>query len=158
MQRSLLSLAAAIAALAAAPASRVERRLYVADTTGVSLYDIDRDHRLLRRIALPDSGEYKGIAASTPLGRLYITSNTRDQLIAVDLATEKEVWRRTLGSYADSPAITPDGKTLYVRSATRTAGGRSTRRAARSRPRSMWGAASSTMSIASRTSGLTTPG
>lgn len=93
----------------------VERRLYVADDRGgVRVYDIDRGHQLLRTIEIPNSGVYKGIAASVSLGRLYLTSNKPDTLICLDLATDREVWRKTLGSYADSPDITPDGKTLYV--------------------------------------------
>jgi len=94
---------------------RVERRLYVADDAGaVRVYDIDRGHQLARTIAVSNSGVYKGIAASVSLGRLYLTSNAPDTLICLDLASDREVWRKTLGSYADSPDITPDGKTLYV--------------------------------------------
>lgn len=93
----------------------VERLLYVAeDQGGVRVYDIDRGHQLVRTIAVPNSGVYKGIAASVSLGRLYLTSNAPDTLICLDLASDREVWRKTLGSYADSPDITPDGKTLYV--------------------------------------------
>jgi DNA-binding beta-propeller fold protein YncE len=103
----------ALALLPAAP-STVERRLYVADASGLSVYDIDHGHRLLRKIEIPGSGDYKGITASASLGRLYITSHAADELIALDLVTEKEVWRKRLGRYADSPAITPDGRTLYV--------------------------------------------
>ena len=93
-------------------AAAVERRLYVADDGGgVRVYDIDRGHQFVRTIAVPNSGVYKGIAASVSLGRLYLTSNAPDTLICLDLATDREVWRKTLGSYADSPDITPDGKT-----------------------------------------------
>jgi DNA-binding beta-propeller fold protein YncE len=93
----------------------LQRRLYVADRSGgLSVYDIDHGHKLLRRIEVPDSGSYKGIAASVPLGRLYITSNLRDELISIDLETEKVVWRKSHGDYPDSLAITPDGRTLYV--------------------------------------------
>ncbi len=108
----ILFAAIALPALVAAP---VERRLYVAeDRGGVSVYDIDRGHQFIRRIDVPNSGAYKGIAASASLGRLYLTSNAPDTLICLDLATDREIWRKTLGTYADSPAITPDGRTLYV--------------------------------------------
>jgi DNA-binding beta-propeller fold protein YncE len=93
---------------------RLERRLYVADDVGLSVYDIDDGHRRLRRIEVPESGSYKGIAASIALGRLYITSNLKDELISIDLATEKVVWRKSHGDYPDSLAITPDGRRLYV--------------------------------------------
>ncbi len=51
-----------------------QRRLYVTDKSGISVYDIDHGHRLLKKIDVPDSGDYKGIAASVQLGKLYVTS------------------------------------------------------------------------------------
>ena len=92
----------------------VERRLYVADKSGLSVYDIDHGHKFVRKIELPDSGDYKGICASPALGKLYITSNTRDELICLDLSSETISWRKAFGKYADSMAITPDGKTIYL--------------------------------------------
>jgi DNA-binding beta-propeller fold protein YncE len=92
----------------------VERRLYVTDRSGISVYDIDHGHTLLRKIAVPDSGDYKGIAASPQLGRLYVTSHTRDELICLDLSSDSVVWRKKLGKYADSLWTTPDGKRLYL--------------------------------------------
>src|SRR5258707_1280348 len=93
----------------------VERLLYVADRSGVSVYDINNSHKLLRKIDVSDSGDYKGISASPQLGKLYLTSYKKDELICIDLATEKIDWRRHYSDgYADSPAITPDGKTLYL--------------------------------------------
>ena len=93
---------------------QVERRLYVTDRSGISVYDIDHGHKLLHRIDVPDSGDYKGIAASAPLGKLYVTSYKKDDLICIDLNTEKIVWRKHLGNYADSMAMTPDGKRMYL--------------------------------------------
>src|SRR5690242_17554582 len=61
----------------------VERRLYVTDKTGISVYDIDDGHKLLHRIEVPDSGDYKGIAASAQLGKLYVTSYKKDELICL---------------------------------------------------------------------------
>ena len=93
----------------------VERLLYVTDNSGISVYDIADGHQLLRKIDLPGTGVYKGISASPQLGKLYVTSYRRDELVCVDLATEKIEWRRHYADgYADSQAITPDGKTLYV--------------------------------------------
>jgi DNA-binding beta-propeller fold protein YncE len=104
-----------VLALPLLSAEVTERRLYVAtDRVGVNVFDIDHGHSKLRTIPITNPGIFKGIAASASLGRLYITSNAPDALICIDLATETEVWRKTLGNYADSPAITPDGKTLYV--------------------------------------------
>jgi len=97
----------------AAPA-QWERRLYVADQSGLSLYNIDDEHKLLRKIEVPGAGEFRGLCASAPLGRLYVTANLRDELICLDLIQETVVWRRKYGSYADSPALTPDGRALYL--------------------------------------------
>ncbi|MGH9548391.1 MAG: hypothetical protein ACRD3W_03410, partial [Terriglobales bacterium] len=49
-----------------------QRRLYVTDKSGISVYDIDHGHRLLKKIDVPYSGDYKGIAASVQLGKLYV--------------------------------------------------------------------------------------
>ncbi len=93
----------------------IERLLYITDKTGVSIYDINDGHKLLRSFDVPDTAAYKGISASVSLGKLYLTSNLKDELVCIDLATDKVDWRRHYeGGYADSQAITPDGKTLYV--------------------------------------------
>jgi DNA-binding beta-propeller fold protein YncE len=94
--------------------AQVERRLYVTDASGVSVYDIDHGHALLRKIAIPNSGDYKGIGASALLGRLYVTSHRGDELIAIDLATDSVVWRKNVGKYADSFWVTPDGKRIWM--------------------------------------------
>lgn len=110
----MLATLLALSLLPAATSGKLERRLYVSDKTGVSIYDIDHGHKLLRRIDLPGTGAYKGIGASVPLGLLYLTSNVADDLLAVDLATEKVVWSKNLGKYADSFFLTPDGQKLWV--------------------------------------------
>src|SRR4051812_10830605 len=91
-----------------------QRRLYITDKSGISVYDIDHGHQLLKKIDVPDSGDYKGIAASVQLGKLYVTSYKKDDLICLDLNTDKVDWRKHLGAYADSMQITPDGKRMYV--------------------------------------------
>ena len=102
-----------LAALTMAAAG-VERRLYVTDSSGISVYDIDNGHKLLRKIELPGSGDYKGIAASPQLGKLYVTSFKGDVMICIDLLTDAVVWKKKYGRYADSMAITPDGQTIYL--------------------------------------------
>ena len=78
----------------------IERRLYIAnDKGGVGVYDIDHGHALIRTIPIANPGVYKGIAVSVSLGRLYLTAVPPDTLICVDLATEKELWRKTLGQW-----------------------------------------------------------
>src|SRR5580765_8602709 len=72
----------------------LERLLYVTDRSGISVYDINDSHRLLRKIEVPETGDYKGIAASVQLGKLYLTSYKKDELVCLDLATDKILWRR----------------------------------------------------------------
>src|SRR5262249_48601920 len=60
------------------------------------------------------TGDYKGIAASPQLGKLYVTSFKGDQLICIDLTNDAVVWKKKYGAYADSMQITPDGKTMYL--------------------------------------------
>src|SRR4051794_15376839 len=87
--------------------NEIERLLYVTNKTGVSIYDINDNHRLLRSFDVPDTAEYKGISASVSLGKLYLTSNLKDDLLCIDLDTDKIDWRRHYeGGYADSQAIT----------------------------------------------------
>ncbi|MGH9311171.1 MAG: YncE family protein [Vicinamibacterales bacterium] len=85
---------------------------------GILVYDMDQGHRLLRRIPTFTLGpgerpeNIKGIAANAQTGRLYITTPRR--VVAFDLASEKIVWNRTYEGGADRPALSPDGKILYV--------------------------------------------
>jgi DNA-binding beta-propeller fold protein YncE len=93
----------------------IERLLYITGKTGIGIYDINDNHKLLRKIDVPDTADYKGISASVSLGKLYLTSNLKDELLCIDLKSDQIDWRRHYeGGYADSQAITPDGKMLYV--------------------------------------------
>jgi DNA-binding beta-propeller fold protein YncE len=107
-----------LAALVGGPILRaappLERRLYVTEASGVSVYDIDNGHAFVRRIEIPASGAYKGIAASPRLGRLYVTSNRGDELVCLNLATDAVIWRKNVGPYADSHWVTPDGMRIYM--------------------------------------------
>ena len=81
---------------------RVRRR------SAILVYDIDHDHRFVRRIptfAVP-AGEapenVKGIAASAKTRRVYVTTHKR--LACFDLVTDRMVWSR---EYAGR--LRPDG-------------------------------------------------
>src|SRR4249919_4192329 len=71
----------------------LERLLYVTDRSGVSVYDINDSHKLLRKIDVPDTGDYKGISASVQLGKLYLTSYLKDELLCLDLNSDQIDWR-----------------------------------------------------------------
>ncbi|MEO7144789.1 MAG: hypothetical protein ABI165_14920 [Bryobacteraceae bacterium] len=109
---AVLGFAAGISA--APPAHKLQRLLYVTDRTGISVYDIDAGHKFVRKIDVPGTGDYKGIAVSPQLDRLFVTSYFHDELVSIDLSNDKIVWREHLGKYADSMMITPDGKRLYL--------------------------------------------
>ena len=106
--------AAAVTTSGATRPTALERRLYVTNASSISVYDIDHGHTLIREIAVPNAGDYKGIGASVQLGRLYVTSHRGDELIAIDLATDSIVWRKNFGKYADSFWVTPDGRRIYL--------------------------------------------
>ncbi len=85
---------------------------------GILVYDMNQGHRLVRRIPTFHLGpgeapeNIKGIAANAQTGRLYITTPRR--VVAFDLLTDKPVWNRTYEGGADRPALSPDGRILYV--------------------------------------------
>ena len=92
-----------------------DRFLYVAEDQGwVYIYDINNDHKLVRKFEVPGTGEFKGICADPIRGKLYLSSYVNDQLVCVDLKTEKIDWTLYIPGYPDSPAITPDGKYIYM--------------------------------------------
>jgi DNA-binding beta-propeller fold protein YncE len=102
----------------------VARYLYVFRTAAVDIYDIDRGHERVRSLKLPTGiNRIWGAVAHAESRRLYISYHGRDAqrrfetgLLAYDLVTEKVLWKRLYEPFVDSPAITPDGKTIYLAS------------------------------------------
>jgi hypothetical protein len=106
----------------------VRRRLYVAAPGirnyleygghGVLIFDIDHDHRLIKRIAtqgLDAKGvplNVKGICACPQTQRLYIS--TIKQLMCLDLLTEKILWERSYELGCDRMAIATDGRLIFL--------------------------------------------
>jgi DNA-binding beta-propeller fold protein YncE len=97
---------------------------------GILVFDIDRGHKLVKRIPLqgvppaPDPNAagrgrgnaqeaIKGIAAHAGSARLYVSTSRR--VAAYDLLTDKLVWeQRYENRGTDRVAVSPDGKTLYA--------------------------------------------
>jgi hypothetical protein len=84
---------------------------------GVLVFDIDHDHKFVKRIETPHSratspDNMKGVCASAATGRLYFT--TPIKLYCLDLLTEKTLWQKVLPQGCDRMSMTPDGKVLYV--------------------------------------------
>ena len=84
---------------------------------GILVFDIDNNHKFVKRIKTPASEimkpeNIKGICGSAATKRLYFSTLTK--LYCVDLLTEKTLWEKALPDGCDRMSITPDGKTLYV--------------------------------------------
>lgn len=85
---------------------------------GISVFDIDKGYKFVRRIptwdvpagAKPEN--VKGIVASAKTGRVYVSSLHR--IVAVDAVSGKRIWDKTYEGGCDRLAISPDGKILYV--------------------------------------------
>lgn len=85
---------------------------------GVLVFDIDNNHRLVKRIktgGMHPNGtpsNVKGIAVSLPLNSLYVS--TLESLQRIDLTSEKVVWEKNFEGGCDRMSISPDGKTMYL--------------------------------------------
>lgn len=85
---------------------------------GLLVFDIDHDHRFVKRIATAGLGpagkpdNVKGICAHAASGRLYIS--TIRTLTCLDLVTEQVLWEKPYKDGCDRMAIAPDGKTIYL--------------------------------------------
>jgi len=87
---------------------------------GVLVFDINDKHHFVKRIRLDGYGEdknrkvlnVKGVCASARTGRLYVS--TLQQLLCVDLVTDKVLWQKTFDLGCDRMSILPDGKVIYL--------------------------------------------
>lgn len=86
---------------------------------GILVFDIDDDHRFVKRIPLTGYGvdeagkplNVKGICGSQLTQRLYVS--TKRQLICLDLISDQVLWQREYPLGCDRMSISPDGKTIY---------------------------------------------
>jgi DNA-binding beta-propeller fold protein YncE len=84
---------------------------------GILVFDIDNNHKFVRRIVTPPSQDakpsnIKGVCASPVTQKLYFSTLTT--LSCVDLKTDKTLWTKALPGGCDRMSITPDGRTIYV--------------------------------------------
>ena len=110
------------------PAVGVRRLLYVATPGvrdyleygghGVLVFDIDKGHSFVKRIATRGVDEpgkplnVKGICASAITSRLYVS--TIKQLMCISLDSDEVQWERVYEEGCDRMAITADGKTIFL--------------------------------------------
>ncbi len=85
---------------------------------GLLVFDIDHDHRFVKRIltggknAAGEPINVKGLCASAFTNRIYISTLT--SLQCLDLTTERLLWERSYEGGCDRMAISPEGRWLYV--------------------------------------------
>jgi DNA-binding beta-propeller fold protein YncE len=87
---------------------------------GVLVFDVDNQHRFVKRISLDGYGldktgkvlNVKGICANASTGRLYVSS--LEQLLCIDLLTDKVLWQKSFDLGCDRMSISPDGKVIYL--------------------------------------------
>ncbi len=90
---------------------------------GILVFDIDREHRFVKRIRTPASEaktieNIKGVCACAKTHRLYFSTLTK--LYCVDLHSEKTLWEKSYPGGCDRMSMTPDGSVLYVPSLEKT--------------------------------------
>jgi hypothetical protein len=101
---------------------------YVFPDREMDVYDIDHGFRLVERVRIPETHAVRGIAVAPTTHRLYLALGGdggdfgNGSLLAYDLLTNRVVWERSFPSGVDSPAITPDGRTLYLPTGERSSG------------------------------------
>jgi hypothetical protein len=121
----LVVTAAWLATAAASPgkATPVTRHLeYVVGDGSISVYDIDRQHRLVQQIPLQGVRGIRGVGAAPTSHTLYISyggdggqgSGSTGSLLALDLLTDRIRWNHTYGTGIDSFAVTPDATSIYL--------------------------------------------
>jgi DNA-binding beta-propeller fold protein YncE len=94
--------------------------LYVFPDGEMDVYDIDHGHRLVQRLPLPGIVGIRGVAASPRTHTLFISyggdfgPQSQGSIVAYDLLSDQELWRRTYDRGVDSLAVDGRGRDLYV--------------------------------------------
>jgi DNA-binding beta-propeller fold protein YncE len=105
---------------AASPQLSTGRYLYVFPDRGLDVYDIAAGHRLVLHVDLPQAHAMRGVAAAVSTHRLFLSvggnggANGNGSVVAIDLLTNRVVWRRAYPTGTDGLAVTPDGSRLYI--------------------------------------------
>jgi len=99
---------------------------YVFPDRGMDVYDLDHGFRLVERWSIPEAHGYRGVAVSPATRMLYLSvggnggSSGHGSLIAISLRRNRILWERAFPTGTDSPAITPDGRRLFLPTGERT--------------------------------------
>jgi hypothetical protein len=85
---------------------------------GLLIFDIDHRHKFVKRLAtagLDPQGKplnVKGVCASAATRKIFIS--TTQQLMCLDLVTEKLLWEKRYDRGCDRMAMTPDGRLIFL--------------------------------------------
>jgi len=85
---------------------------------GILVFDMDEQHRFVRRIPLGGLNEegkplnVKGICASAQTNRVWVS--TIRTLMCLDLTTDALLWERSYDGGCDRMSVTPDGRVIYL--------------------------------------------
>ena len=107
-------------------AAGFHRYEYVFPDRQIAVYDIEHGHRLVARWSVPEAHALRGVAVSPATRTLYLSvggnggTSGNGALLAYDLLRNRVLWERAFPTGTDSPAITPDGRTLYLPTGERT--------------------------------------
>ncbi len=108
---------------AAAHVPPAARSLYAVNQScaargSVSVYDIERGHRLLKTIpTVAGVDDVKGVAASAATAKLYVAYRTRTgagMIYALNLTNDAVLWNKHIDPDVDRLSVSPDGRLLYV--------------------------------------------
>ena len=102
--------------------SQVNRYLYMSTPdgaqkegrsgAGILIFDIDNDHKFIRRIDIPIFQEgIRGFTGNLKTHCVYYSTTNR-RLGCFDLEKEEKVWEQTYEAGCDRSSITPDGEKL----------------------------------------------
>ena len=84
----------------------------------ISVYDIDRGHRLVKTIStVSNVADVRGVAVSTATGKLYVSYRTHSgvgMIYCLSLYQDRVLWNRAIKPDVDRLSIHPNGRLLYV--------------------------------------------
>ena len=120
----IFSLASLLLALSAGAASPDGHYLYLSTPdgaqaegksgNGIMVFDIDHDHRFVRRIEIPIFREgLRGFLGNLKRHAVFYTT-TNQRMGCFDLETEQVLWEKTYERGCDRACITADGRKIYV--------------------------------------------
>ncbi|HVB73131.1 MAG TPA: hypothetical protein VNE38_06195, partial [Ktedonobacteraceae bacterium] len=98
----------------------VNHYLYVFPQGQMDVYNIDNGFSLVKTISLPMLSDVRGVVADPASAMLYISyggdggAHGNGSLLKYNLLNDSIVWQVNYLFGVDSPAITPDGKSIYL--------------------------------------------